>query len=40
MLSAVLRSDVSVETSIRVMDVFVETRRFLANNAALLERIG
>ena len=39
MLSAVLRSDIAVETSIRIMDAFVETRRFLANNAALFERI-
>ena len=40
MLSAVLRSDIAVETSIRIMDAFVETRRFLANNAVLFERIG
>lgn len=39
MLSAVLRSDIAVETSIRIIDAFVETRRFLANNAALFERI-
>lgn len=40
MLSAVLRSDVAIETSIRIMDAFVETRRFLANNAELFDRIG
>ena len=40
MLSAVLRSDVTVATSIHIMEAFVETRRFLANNAALFERIG
>lgn len=40
MLSAVLRSDVAIETSIRIMDAFVETRRFLTSNAALFERIG
>lgn len=40
MLSAILRSDVAVETSIRIMDAFVEMRRFLANNATLFERIG
>lgn len=39
MLSTVLRSDVAVETSIRIMDAFVETRRFFASNAALFERI-
>lgn len=40
MLSAVLRIDVAIETSIRIMDAFVETRRFLTSNAALFERIG
>ena len=33
MLSAVLRSDVVVEVSIRIMDSFVEMRRFIAGNA-------
>ncbi len=39
MLSAVLRSDVAVEVSIRIMDAFVELRRFIASNAQLFERI-
>ena len=39
MLSAVLRSEVAVEVSIRIMDAFVEMRRFIANNAQLFERI-
>lgn len=40
MLSAVLRSEVAVQTSIRIMDTFVEMRRFIANNALLFERIS
>ena len=39
MLSAVLRSDVAIEVSIRIMDAFVEMRRFIASNAQLFERI-
>ncbi len=40
MLSAVLRSDVAIEVSIRIMNAFVEMRHFLVNNAALVERIA
>jgi hypothetical protein len=40
MLSAVLRSDVAVEASIRIMTSFVEMRRFIAGNATLFERIS
>lgn len=40
MLSAILRSDIAVETSIRIMDAFVEARRFLASNQELFERVG
>lgn len=39
MLSAVLRSDIAVEVSIRIMDAFVEMRRFIAGNAHMFERI-
>ena len=39
MLSAVLRSETAIEVSIRIMDAFVEMRRFVAGNAAMLERI-
>ncbi|MBO6204578.1 MAG: ORF6N domain-containing protein [Selenomonas sp.] len=39
MLSAVLRSDVAIEVSIRIMDAFVEMRRFIAGNAHLFEHI-
>ena len=39
MLSAVLRSDAAVNVSIRIMDAFVEMRRFLVSNAAVFERL-
>lgn len=39
MLSAVLRSDTAIDTSIRIMDAFVAMRRFLTENATLLERL-
>ena len=40
MLSAVLNTDVAVEVSVRIMNSFVEMRRFIASNAALFERIS
>lgn len=40
MLASVLRSETAVQTSIHIMDSFVEMRRFLANNALLFERIS
>ena len=40
MLSAVLRSDVAVDVSVRIMNTFVEMRRFIASNALLFERIS
>ena len=40
MLSAVLRSEVAIDVSIRVMNTFVEMRKFIAGNAALFERIS
>ena len=39
MLSGVLRSEVAVQTSISIMRAFVAMRRFLAESAALLERL-
>ena len=39
MLSAVLRSDVAIEVSIKVMDAFAEMRRFLVSNAELFARL-
>ena len=39
MLSAVLRSNVAIDVSIRIMDAFVEMRHFIAGNAHLFERI-
>ena len=40
MLSGVLRSDVAVQMSIRIMNSFVEMRHFIANNALLFEKIS
>ncbi len=40
MLSAVLRSDIAIEVSIKIMDTFVEMRKFLASNQELLSRIS
>ena len=40
MLSGVLRSDIAVQVSIRIMNTFVEMRRFISNNALLFERIS
>lgn len=40
MLSSVLKNDAAIQTSIRIMDAFVEMRRFIANNALLFERIS
>lgn len=40
MLSAVLRSDVAIRVSIRIMNTFVEMRRFMASNSLVLNRIN
>lgn len=40
MLSAVLRSEPAVQVSIKIMDAFVEMRRFLASNALMFEKIN
>ena len=40
MLSGALRSDVAVQVSIRIMNTFVEMRRFIANNALLFEKVS
>ena len=40
MLSAVLRSEKAVQTSIRIINAFVSTRRFLSANAQVFERIA
>lgn len=39
MLSAVLKSDMAIDVSIRIMDAFVEMRRFIAGNANLFDHI-
>ena len=40
MLSGVLRSNVAIQVSIRIMDTFVEMRHFITNNALLFEKIS
>lgn len=40
MLSAVLRSEVAIQVSIKIMNAFVEMRRFLINNSLMFERIN
>lgn len=40
MLSAVLRSDIAIQISIKIMDAFVEMRRFLASNTLMFEKIN
>ena len=39
MLSAVLKSTVAMEVSIRIMEAFVSIRRFLSQNAGLFQRV-
>ena len=40
MLSAVLRSDIAIQVSIRIMQTFVEMRKYLATNALLLQKVN
>lgn len=40
MLSAVLRSDAAIRVSIRIMDTFVEMRKYMANTSLLYERLN
>lgn len=40
MLSAVLRSEIAVKVSVRIMRTFVEMRRFMTNNSLVLSRIN
>jgi len=39
MLSAVLRSEIAIKVSIQIMDAFVGMRKFIANNAAIFQRL-
>jgi len=40
MLSAVLRSDTAIQVSIRIMETFVEMRKYLAKSTLLLEKVN
>jgi hypothetical protein len=39
MLSAVLRSQSAIQTSIHIINAFVEMRRFISNNALIFQRL-
>lgn len=39
MLSAVLRSDIAINISLKIMDAFVEMRKFIGSNAQLFQRL-
>ena len=39
MLSAVLRSDIAIEISIKIMDVFVAMRKLISSNIGILQRL-
>ena len=39
MLSAVLRSDIAIEVSIKIIDSFVNMRKFLLSNASIFQRL-
>ena len=39
MLSGILRNEIAVQVSIKIMDAFVEMRRFLFNNGQIFERL-
>ena len=39
MLSGILRSDVAIEISVRIVEVFVEMRKFLRSNGQIFERL-
>ena len=39
MLSAVLRSDIAIKVSIRIIKAFVEMKKFISNNAAIFQRL-
>ena len=40
MISAVLRSEAAIQTSLRIMDTFVEMRLYLANTSIMYDRLG
>jgi len=39
MLSAVLRSDVAIDVSIKIIEAFVSMRRFLLNHASVFQKL-
>lgn len=39
MISALIRSEIAIKTSINIMDAFIEMRKFISNNANMLNRL-
>lgn len=39
MLATIIKTDVAVEISIKIMDAFVEMKHFLYNNSQIFERL-
>ena len=39
MLSALLKSDITIKVSINIMKAFIEMRKFITNNAQVFERL-
>ncbi len=39
MLSAVLKSDTAVEISLKIIDSFIDMRRFISKNAGIFQRL-
>lgn len=39
MLSAVLRSEIAIDISIKIIDAFIQMRKFITNNALIFQRI-
>lgn len=40
MLSGLLKSDIAVETNIRIINVFVKMRRYISNDLVMLDNIN
>lgn len=39
MISTLIRSEIAIKTSINIMDAFIEMRKFISNNANMLNRL-
>ena len=39
MLSGILKSEIAVQVSIKIMDAFIEMRKFISTNKNLFEKV-